>query len=106
MTRRRAPSRNSCDSAAASSSASPTESAPLYGTTYPEPFRLDYAKWAEEIARLSLQHNNLTTWVIDDFYVNHALYTPAYVGQMQARAHKLNPKLRFFPQQGLELIWV
>ena len=30
----------------------PTESAPLEGTTYPEPFRLDYGRWAEEIARL------------------------------------------------------
>jgi len=41
----------------------PSESAPRYGTLYPEPFRLDYQRWAEEIARLSLQHTNLTTWV-------------------------------------------
>ncbi len=36
-----------------------------------EPFRLDFLRWAEEIARLSLQHTNLTGWVIDDFYANH-----------------------------------
>src|SRR5215471_5610226 len=40
----------------------PSESAPHYGNLYPEPFRLDYSRWAEEIARLSLQHTNLTTW--------------------------------------------
>ena len=38
----------------------PTESAPKYGDLYSEPFRLDYGRWAEEIARLSLQHTNLT----------------------------------------------
>jgi hypothetical protein len=54
-------------------------------------------RWAEEIARLSLQHTNLTAWVIDDFYENHALYTPAYVREMQQRATRLNPRLRFLP---------
>ena len=75
----------------------PSESAPLYGTLYPEPFRLDYLRWAEEIARLSLQHTNLTAWVIDDFYENHALYTPDYIRQMQQRAKAINPRLAFFP---------
>src|SRR5205823_13964141 len=42
----------------------PSESAPRNGTLYPEPFRLDYLRWAEEIARLSLQYTNLTGWVI------------------------------------------
>src|SRR5215471_514150 len=40
----------------------PSESAPHYSNLYPEPFRLDYLRWAQEIARLSLQHTNLTTW--------------------------------------------
>jgi len=75
----------------------PSESAPRNGTLYPEPFRLDYLRWAEEIARLSLQHTNLTAWVIDDFYENHALFTPAYVGQMQQQARRLNPGLAFLP---------
>src|SRR5207248_1712109 len=75
----------------------PSESAPRNGTVYPEPFRLDYLRWAEEIARLSLEHTNLTAWVIDDFYENHSLFTPAYVGEMQQRAKGLNPRLRFFP---------
>jgi hypothetical protein len=75
----------------------PTESAPKEGTTYPEPFRLDYGRWAEEIARLSLQHTNLTGWVIDDFYANHSFFTPAMVRDMQARAKRINPRLVFLP---------
>jgi hypothetical protein len=75
----------------------PTESAPQYGTTYPEPFRLDYGRWAEEIARLSLQHTNLTGWVIDDFYANHEFFTPAAVRDLQRRAKGINPRLVFLP---------
>ena len=75
----------------------PSESAPQQGTTYPEPFRLDYARWGEEIARLSLQHTNLTAWVIDDFYANHAFFTPAFVRDMQNRAKRISPRLAFLP---------
>ncbi len=75
----------------------PTESAPQYGTAYCEPFRLDYGRWAEEIARLSLQHTNLTGWVIDDFYANHAFFTPAAVRSFQQRAKGINPRLVFLP---------
>jgi hypothetical protein len=57
----------------------PSESPPQYGSQDSEPFRLDYRRWAEEIARLSLRHVNLTAWVIDDFYANHELFTPAYL---------------------------
>ncbi len=75
----------------------PSESPPKYGSQYSEPFRLDYQRWAEEIARLSLQHTNLTAWVIDDFYANHAFFTPAYLREMQARAKRINPRLAFLP---------
>jgi hypothetical protein len=75
----------------------PTESAPKYGTTYMEPFRLDYGRWAEEIARLSLQHTNLTAWVIDDFYANHEFFTPAAVRDLQKRGKGINPRLAFLP---------
>src|SRR5215510_5463581 len=75
----------------------PSESAPKYSNLYPEPFRLDYLRWGEEIARLSLEHTNLTAWVIDDFYENHSLYTPSYVRDMQQRAKKINPRLNFLP---------
>src|ERR1035437_4963139 len=75
----------------------PTESAPKYGDLYCEPFRLDYGRWAEEIARLSLQHTNLTAWVIDDFYANHEFFTPAAVRDLQLRAKHINPRLAFLP---------
>ena len=75
----------------------PTESAPQYATTYPEPFRLDYGRWAEEIARLSLQRTNLTAWVIDDFYANREFFTPAAVHEFRNRAKRLNPRLAFLP---------
>src|SRR5438445_8224414 len=52
----------------------PSESPPQYGDHYSEPFRLDYSRWAEEIARLSLEQTNLTGWVIDDFYANHDFF--------------------------------
>jgi uncharacterized protein YfiM (DUF2279 family) len=75
----------------------PSESPPKYGSQYSEPFRLDYYRWAEEIARLSLQHANLTAWVIDDFYANHEFFTPAYLREMHARAKRINPRLAFLP---------
>jgi hypothetical protein len=75
----------------------PSESPPKEGDLYSEPFRLDYGRWAEEIARLSLQHSNLTAWVIDDFYANHEFFTPAAVRDMQKRAKGINPRLVFLP---------
>ena len=75
----------------------PPSESPPHAKWYSEPFRLDYKRWGEEIARLSLEHSNLTSWVIDDFYANHELFTPAYVGEMQARARKVNPRLVFMP---------
>jgi len=66
---------------------------------YSEPFRLDFVKWAEEIARLSLKYPNLVGWIIDDFWANfgaHAL-SPALIRQMQQRAKEINPELRFYP---------
>lgn len=75
----------------------PSESPPKYGSQYSEPFRLDYRRWAEEIARLSLKHRNLTAWVIDDFYANHALFTPAYLRELRAKYKGINPQLAFLP---------
>ena len=75
----------------------PSESPPRYRARYSEPFRLDYHRWAEEIAKLSLRHVNLTAWVIDDFYANRAFFTPAYLREMQMRAKRINPRLAFLP---------
>ena len=63
-----------------------------------EPFGLDYARWGEEIAKLSLLHPNLKAWAIDDFYGNTAkVLTPDYVRTMQTRAKAVNPHLAFLP---------
>jgi hypothetical protein len=75
----------------------PPSESPPHAKQYSEPFRIDYQRWAEEIARLSLKHPNLTAWVIDDFYANHAFFTPDYLRQMQGRAKKINPQLAFLP---------
>jgi len=75
----------------------PSESPPKYGSHYSEPFRLDYVRWGEEIARLSVKHPNLTAWVIDDFYANRAFFTPAYLRKVRASAEAVNPRLAFLP---------
>lgn len=75
----------------------PSESPPIYGTRYSEPFRLDYIRWAEEIALLSLAHPNLKAFVIDDFWANRNVYTPAYVSTMRQTARAINPNLEFWP---------
>ncbi|MCX6901097.1 MAG: hypothetical protein NT105_20680 [Verrucomicrobia bacterium] len=63
-----------------------------------EPFGLDYLRWGEEIAKLSLKHANLKAWMIDDFHANTAkLFTPGYVRAMQARAKAVNPRIVFLP---------
>ena len=64
----------------------PSESPPILGNQYSEPYRLDYPRWAEEIARLSLQHPNLTAWVIDDFGLNpRSSHLPISKGSRQNR---------------------
>lgn len=64
-----------------------------------EPFRNDYIKWAEEIAKLSLEHDNLVAWSIDDFpsHQNLSLFTRAYVRKMRQTMYDINPKLAFIP---------
>ena len=75
----------------------PSESPPRL-KMYAEPFRLDYVRWAEEFAKLSLQEPNLVAWSIDDFTHNlKETYTPAYVTKMLEASRKINPKLAFVP---------
>jgi hypothetical protein len=66
---------------------------------YSEPYRTDFVKWGEEIAKLSLKHPNLVGWVIDDFWANfnETAISPAIVKQMQSAAKAINPELRFYP---------
>ena len=66
---------------------------------YSEPFRVDYIRWAQEIARLSLKHPNIVGYVIDDFYTNTQAerFSEAYVKRMREAEKAINPRLRFYP---------
>ena len=62
-----------------------------------EPFRLDYKRWAREIAMLGLEHPNLRGLVIDDFAQNQWTFTPEYVREMIDGAREINPDFLFCP---------
>jgi len=61
---------------------------------YP-PFGLDYLKWAEAIANISLQHPNLTLWMIDDFDGNLSFFTLDYTRKIYEKSKGINPNLLF-----------
>jgi hypothetical protein len=78
----------------------PSEQPPQFSDYgYDEPFRMDYARWGREIARLSLEEPNLVGWSIDDFPIdnNMKVLTPKYLGDAVAGARKINPNLGFMP---------
>ncbi len=74
----------------------PSESPPR-SKMYSEPFRLDYERWAREIAQLSLKETNLVAWSIDDFTHNLKIFTPDYLAKMMKAAREINPRLAFVP---------
>jgi hypothetical protein len=74
----------------------PSESPPKQ-KNYSEPFRLDYERWAQEIARLSVTEPALVAWSIDDFAHNLKVYTPEKLRAMLAAARAINPRLAFVP---------
>lgn len=78
----------------------PSETAAVHPQfPYSEPFRLDYVRWAEEIARLSLEHKNLVGYVIDDFWgnVNPRWFTPESIQAMVDAGRAINPRIKFYP---------
>jgi hypothetical protein len=74
----------------------PTESPPRT-KLYSEPFRLDFERWGEEIARLSVRHPNLVAWSIDDFTHNLKVLNPERMRKICDKIRKINPKLAFAP---------
>ncbi|MDD4728777.1 MAG: hypothetical protein PHN55_08525 [Dysgonamonadaceae bacterium] len=74
----------------------PSESKPIARWSS-EPYGLDYIKWSEEIAKLSIKYPNLTALSIDDFVHNLKTYTPEYLGEMIEAINKVNPDLKFIP---------
>lgn len=67
------------------------------------PYKTDYVAWARAIANLSLQHDNLAGWMIDDFGHNldgsgrKPSFTQAYLSQVVTAAKQINPDLPFLP---------
>lgn len=74
----------------------PSESKPIAKWSS-EPYGLDYIRWSEEIAKLSLQYPNLVVFSIDDFVHNLKTYTPEYLGKMMDEIDRINPSLQFIP---------
>ncbi len=62
-----------------------------------EPYRLDYVKWAKELAKLSLTEKNLIAWSIDDYVHNLDFFTPEYMEQIIKASKDVNPKFLFIP---------
>lgn len=74
----------------------PTESKPIAKMSS-EPYQMDYLRWAQELARLSLKAPNLTAWSIDDFAHNLKKFTPSYTDSCLKAARAINPRLSFVP---------
>ncbi|PWU12899.1 MAG: hypothetical protein C5B50_20575 [Verrucomicrobia bacterium] len=74
----------------------PSESAPRT-KLYCEPFRLDYVRWASELAKLSTTESNLVAWSIDDFPYNLGLFTTNYVREMLDASRAANSRFAFLP---------
>lgn len=74
----------------------PSESPPKT-RNYSEPFKLDYERWAVELAQLSQANPNLVAWSIDDFSHNLQSFTPGRLRPLLAEARRINPRLAFVP---------
>ena len=74
----------------------PSESPPK--TKYfSEPFRLDYEKWAAELATLSAREPALVAWSVDDFAYNLKDFTPERMRTIVAAQREKNPNFAFVP---------
>lgn len=62
------------------------------------PFKMDYVRWAKEIAKLSVKYPNITSWAIDDFLVgeNGDLFTRDYLQDIRDAQDAINPGLKWY----------
>ena len=75
----------------------PPSESPPHTRQYSEPFRLDYQRWAVEIARLSLREPALVAWSLDDFSYDSKTFTVEYMEKMISELRRINPRLAFVP---------
>jgi hypothetical protein len=74
----------------------PSESPPKT-KHFSEPFRLDFEKWAAELAALSTREPALVAWSIDDFAYNLKIFTPERMQKIVAAQREKNPNFAFSP---------
>jgi hypothetical protein len=74
----------------------PSESPPKT-QHFSEPFRLDYEKWAAELAALSAREPALVAWSVDDFAYNLKDFTPERMQKIVAAQREKNPNFAFAP---------
>jgi hypothetical protein len=74
----------------------PSESPPKT-KHFSEPFRLDYEKWATELAALSVREPALVAWSVDDFAYNLKDFTPERMRAIVAAQREKNPNFAFVP---------
>ena len=67
------------------------------GGRFSLPFLQDYIAWARELALLSLRHDNLIAWGMDDFSHNGEVFDRGYTLRVLETARQINPKLAFVP---------
>jgi len=58
---------------------------------------VDYMGWARKFAELSLEHDNLEAWSIDNVLVDYQFFTDGYLEEITGAAKGINPGLRFIP---------
>jgi hypothetical protein len=75
----------------------PSESPPKSKHPFSEPFRLDFEKWAAELAALSAREPALVAWSIDDFAYNLKTITPDRMKAIIAAQREKNPNFAFVP---------
>jgi len=75
----------------------PPSEQPPKNPAYSEPFRLDFERWAVEIAKLSVAEPNLVAWSLDDFTHNLSVLTPDRMRGVVEGARAINPRLAFAP---------
>jgi hypothetical protein len=74
----------------------PSESPPK-AKHFSEPFRLDFEKWAAELAALSAREPALVAWSVDDFAYNLKVFTPDYMRAIIAAQRAKNSNFAFVP---------
>ncbi len=75
----------------------PPSEQPPKNSAYADPFRLDFERWAVEIAKLSVAEPNLVAWSLDDFAHNLPILTPERMRGIVKGARDTNPRLAFVP---------